>query len=118
LDFREFLGHLQGHNYQVVQNKVEIFELLEIVAAAGGYCVLAHPVKTMKKYFVYLDEIVGRLSEKGLFGVEAFARKQDKEQTAEIIRMCGKHNIRYYAGADTHELKDLLRYIETMAEVL
>lgn len=64
----------------------------------GGVPVQAHPSDTG-------DEIIGRLIDAGLMGLEAYSSYHNAEESEHFYRLAKKNNILYTAGSDFHGKK-------------
>ena len=82
---------------RVPRPKFEPVQALEIVHAAGGVGVVAHP-RTVK----HLEEVLVPLVEAGLAGIEVFAEKYGVEHQKRYRDLALKHNLLECGGTDYH----------------
>ena len=81
----------------VPRPKPGIDEAMEIAAACHGLSVLAHPAKCG-----YGKELIGKLADRGLWGIEAYYPQHTKQQTESYIVLAEQFNLVITAGSDFH----------------
>lgn len=82
---------------RVPRPKFEPVQALEIVHAAGGVGVVAHP-RTVK----HLEEVLDPLVEAGLAGIEVFAEKYGADHQKRYRDLAQKHGLIESGGTDYH----------------
>ncbi len=93
--FDKYLGH--GCPAFVERAKISPVEAVEIIIAAGGLAVLAHPFTTGE-----VETMVKVLAPAGLCGLEAHYAEYDEAQVAELLRLCDKYGLIATGGTDFH----------------
>jgi predicted metal-dependent phosphoesterase TrpH len=74
----------------------ETREIIEILSASGGVCVLAHPG-------VYNNfDIIDELSDKGLQGIEVWHPRQNEQDTARALQKAEQKGLLKTGGSDFH----------------
>ena len=76
-------------------------ECADLIHAANGLVVLAHPI-TLKKGKEELDKEVRHLVEQGLDGIEVYHSNHNREQTEEFLKLAEKYNLLVSGGSDYH----------------
>ena len=71
-------------------------EALELVHQAGGVAVLAHPGLNR------VDEVIPRLVEAGMDGIECFHTKHSTATTARYLELAGRFHLLVTGGSDCH----------------
>ena len=74
-------------------------DAIKLIHSAGGKAVLAHPGNYKK---TDITELVQRLAEVGLNGIECFYSKHDESQIQEYLRLAKKYELRVGCGSDFH----------------
>ena len=74
-------------------------DAIKLIHSAGGKAVLAHPGNYKK---ADITELVQRLAEVGLNGIECFYSKHDESQIQEYLRLAKKYELRVGCGSDFH----------------
>lgn len=87
--------------------------IIKMIEACGGVAVLAHPtrIKMNNGELIneqQLDELVGKLVELGLTGLEVYNAKNDNNSTNMLMELCDKYGLIPLEGADFHEKEDRL----------
>ena len=75
-------------------------EALRLIRAAGGVTVLAHPGRSG------VDDLIPRLIEEGLHGIEAYHSSHSKGDAAAYRRMAEARNLLITGGSDCHGRED------------
>jgi len=98
--FDRFLG--TGKPAYVDKQRVECFEAIEIILAAGGVPVLAHPGLLDYKTESRLDELIGKLKKAGIQGVEVYYSGHTPDQTRFYAELAKRHDLLMTGGSDFH----------------
>jgi len=98
--FDRFLG--TGKPAYVDKQRVECFEAIEIILAAGGVPVLAHPGLLDYKTDNQLDELIGELKKAGIQGVEVYYSGHTPDQTRLYAELAKRHDLLMTGGSDFH----------------
>lgn len=76
-------------------------ETLEVISACGGFCSLAHPGRVeLDKYD--LINLIKKLKESGLCGIEGVYSAHTKEETAYYKELAEEFGLLVTGGSDTH----------------
>lgn len=76
-------------------------EAIKLIHGAGGKAVLAHPgIYRMSEDL--LDNLVSRLVEIGIDGIECFYSKHSKSQTEKYLEYISRYNLKTSCGSDFH----------------
>lgn len=98
--FDRYLG-ADGPAY-VDKYRIECQKAIELILAAGGIPVLAHPgllnCKTNKQF----DKLITGLKEMGVKGIEVFYPEHTPEQTRLFAELAQRHNLLLTGGTDFH----------------
>jgi predicted metal-dependent phosphoesterase TrpH len=86
----------KGKPAYVPHYHLEVEEIIQLVKAAGGTPVLAHPK------LVGDDELVRDLCQRGIEGLEVFYPQHDAEDTARYYTMAKEFNLLPSGGSDFH----------------
>jgi predicted metal-dependent phosphoesterase TrpH len=85
----------------VEKPQIEAEEAFELIAAAGGVPVLAHPK------LVRIDRHIPELVRLGLRGIEAFYSKHTPDDVERYLAMAREYDLLVTGGSDCHgEIKD------------
>jgi len=98
--FDRFLG--TGKPAYVDKQRVECFKAIEIILAAGGVPVLAHPGLLDYKTDNQLDELIGELKKAGIQGVEVYYSGHTPDQTRFYAELAKRHDLLMTGGSDFH----------------
>jgi hypothetical protein len=98
--FDQFLG--TGKPAYVDKQRVECFKAIEIILAAGGVPVLAHPGLLDFKEENQLEELIGRLKKAGIQGVEVYYSGHTPDQTRLFAELAKRHDLLMTGGSDFH----------------
>jgi len=85
----------------VRKDKLTPEECIAAICNAGGVPVLAHPIY-LGLSLAKLDELVARLVEAGLKGIETYYVENTGDDTGNLLRLAIKHNIVPTGGSDFH----------------
>ena len=94
LDTPEFLEATRRKEPTIPQS-------IDIIHSAGGKAVLAHPA-FIHKTEDELEDMVARLKEYGLDGIECFYSKHKKPQTDFYLELAYKYKLKTSCGSDFH----------------
>lgn len=73
------------------------------VHAAGGVCILAHPMRTFGPVCLpLLKRILPGYIERGIDGIEVFYPRHSKPETARLLELANEFNMLITAGSDFH----------------
>lgn len=97
--FRRWLHH--GSRYYVPYYSIDTVTAIELVRAAGGVPVLAHPFASRRQRAVAAESLPA-LVEAGLAGIEAEHRDQDPEEQALARRLAVEHDLVVTGSSDFH----------------
>ena len=98
--FDRFLG--TGKPAYVDKQRVECFEAIEIILDAGGIPVLAHPGLLDYKTENQIDELIGKLKQAGIQGVEVYYSGHTPDQTRLYAELTQRHGLLMTGGSDFH----------------
>ncbi len=98
--FDQFLG--TGKPAYVDKQRIECFKAIEIILAAGGVPVLAHPGLLDFKEENQLEELIGRLKQAGIQGVEVYYSGHTPDQTRLFAELAKRHDLLMTGGSDFH----------------
>ncbi len=98
--FNRYLG-TDGSAY-VDKFRIECHKAIELILAAGGIPVLAHPGLLNCKTSDQFDELFTGLKEMGLQGVEVIYSEHTPEQTRLFAELAQRHNLLQTGGTDFH----------------
>lgn len=83
------------------RKKPNCFEAVKLIHGSGGKAVLAHPgLYHMNEDL--LNNLVQRLVEMGIDGIECFYSKHSKMQTEKYLEYIHKYNLKTSCGSDFH----------------
>ena len=91
----------KGAKAYVDKKRLKMYEAISLIKKAGGVPVLAHP-GLMKLSFSELDDLLSKLKEHGLVGLECFYSKHSTEETTVYLALARKHGLYISAGSDFH----------------
>jgi predicted metal-dependent phosphoesterase TrpH len=90
--FRLYIGR-RGLAY-VERHKLSPGEAVQVILAAGGLPVLAHPL--------YVSYLVPDLASKGLVGLEAYYTGYTADETASLLDLAARYGLMVTGGSDFH----------------
>jgi len=90
-----------GRKYYIRRHFLEIDEGAELIRAAGGVPVLAHP-RQYKKTPEELDRLLGTCAAAGVKGMECMYSGYEAEYSEELIKLAGRFGICPTGGSDWH----------------
>jgi predicted metal-dependent phosphoesterase TrpH len=76
-------------------------EAIELVHAAGGVCVLAHP-GTYREVSPVPDEVIERMTDRGLDGLEASHPEHGPEMEVHYIELAVRLGLIWTGSSDCH----------------
>lgn len=97
--------------YQITKNvedkkryKISAKEIFEIAKASGAQTFLAHPIKYLKDMITFdnLKQVILKLKDLGLDGVEVYNNRQTKQQEQELLCFIKSNDLLTSAGSDFH----------------
>ncbi|GAB1477189.1 PHP domain-containing protein [Bacillota bacterium] len=101
-----FLRHPAAR--KIHREKIHVREALSLIKNAGGYAVLAHPMKVKfeglpeSDKFNMLEKLLDKLTGWGLSGMECYYSSHTPEQTASLLKMAEKRGMIVTEGSDFH----------------
>ncbi|MBU1712730.1 MAG: PHP domain-containing protein [Proteobacteria bacterium] len=98
--FDKYLG--KGKPAYVDKYRIESGKVIEIIIGAGGIPVLAHPALIEISNGGKFEELIVKLKEMGLKGIEAYYPEHSKEQVSYYLRLAKKHKLLITGGTDFH----------------
>ena len=96
-----FASHLLGERYRLPKHDMDVFEALRLVHDAGGVTVFAHPRAT-KRGRVVPDELIARLAQAGLFGLEADHDDHTPAERAHVRALAADLGLAVTGSSDFH----------------
>jgi predicted metal-dependent phosphoesterase TrpH len=76
--------------------------VIEAIKDAGGIAILAHPKKVEKKYALNFEDIMPRLLELGIDGIEVFNSLHSYDDSIRYLNYANKNNLIKTGGSDYH----------------
>ena len=98
--FDRFLG--TGKPAYVEKERITCRLAIDIIRAAGGLAVLAHPALLRVNDPVILEDLVIRLKAMGLSGIEVYYPGHSQRETASYAAMAQRHDLVMTGGTDFH----------------
>jgi hypothetical protein len=92
--FERYLG--KGKSAYVEKPRLKAIEAFDLITAAGGIPVLAHPK------LVNIDDHIPELVQLGLQGIEAYYSKHSPEETNKYLTMAEEMHLIVTGGSDCH----------------
>lgn len=83
-------------------NRYPADKVIEIIHKAGGLAIWAHPVKVERKYSINFTELMPRLLELKLDGLEAFNSLHNYDESMRIYDYAKRNNLLVSGGSDFH----------------
>ncbi len=98
-----FARHLEQPEFysEVEFEKPSIAAGIEMIHAAGGYAVLAHPHRYNLENSE-LDALLAELCKAGIDGIEAYYSRHTPEQTSFYLQLAEKYHLFVTCGSDFH----------------
>jgi hypothetical protein len=98
--FDRYLGN--GKPAYVDKFRIEFSQAIELINAAGGIPVLAHPCLLELENEEQLDEILREMMSMGLKGLEVYFPQHSPEQTQRYAELARRHDLFMTGGTDFH----------------
>ena len=93
----------------VHREKISAEKAIKLIAGAGGFPVLAHPMKVShlkekpeQSFLGKLDELLSKLKAWGLQGMECYYSQHTEGETEALLHLAEKHRLMVTAGSDFH----------------
>jgi predicted metal-dependent phosphoesterase TrpH len=90
-----------GARYFVPKSDLDVFDAVRAVREAGGVAVFAHP-RASKRGRVVPDELIVKLAEAGLFGLEADHEDHSPAERAQVRALAERHGLVVTGSSDFH----------------
>ncbi len=97
--FKKYLG--EDTPYYVHRKYLSPEECIKLILEAGGYPVLAHPMQ-YKLPLPELKELIQRLKDAGLYGIEAIYSTYTNEEEALVRSFAHNYSLEISGGSDFH----------------
>ena len=94
---------------KIKKEKISAEEAIELIYGAGGIAVLAHPMKVTGlsgEYFKALENLIIKLKDYGLKGMECFYPEHSEEETMKLVNLAEKYKLHVTKGSDYHGPKE------------
>jgi hypothetical protein len=98
--FDRYLGN--GKPAYVDKFRIESSQAIELINAAGGLPVLAHPCLLELETAEQLDELLREMTSMGLKGLEVYYPQHSPEQTRQYSDLARHHDLLMTGGTDFH----------------
>ena len=98
--FERFLG--SDKPAYVDKYRVKCARAIDVILAAGGIPILAHPGLLAYKDDSHLNELIGELKEMGIQGIEVYYPEHSAEQTSLFADLAQRHDLLMTGGTDFH----------------
>ncbi len=98
--FDRYLGN--GKPAYVDKLRIEASQAIELINAAGGIPVLAHPCLLELDDQEQLDELLQEMISMGLKGLEVYFSQHSAEQTCAYAELARRHDLLMTGGTDFH----------------
>ncbi|MGI6732692.1 MAG: PHP domain-containing protein [Anaerovoracaceae bacterium] len=101
-----FLRHPEAR--KIHREKIHVREAISLIRNAGGYAVLAHPMKVRFpeeegcRVFERLELLLDKLQKWGLAGMECYYSTHTKEQAERLVEIAERRGLLITAGSDFH----------------
>ncbi len=92
----------------IPKTRITAQEAINVIRAAGGIAVLAHPMKIRELrpqeegFFERLDPVVRELRKGGLKGMECYHPSADDDDSLKLVQVAGKYHLHITKGSDFH----------------
>ena len=83
-------------------NRLSADEVINTINSAGGVAIWAHPKKVEKKYGINFVDLMPRLLELGLSGIESFNSLHTYEDSMRYLEYSQRNNLITSGGSDYH----------------
>lgn len=98
--FDRYLG--KGKPAYVDKVRIESIHAIELINAAGGIPVLAHPCLLELEGVDQLDDLLQEMMSMGLKGLEVYYPQHSREQTHQYVDLARRHDLLMTGGTDFH----------------
>ncbi len=98
--FNKYLA--KGKPAYVDKQRIECSRIIEIIISAGGIPVLAHPALIELSNISRFEEMMIKLKDMGLKGIEAYYPEHSKEDTSYYLNLAKKYDLLVTGGTDFH----------------
>lgn len=99
---------LEYFKYRNITYCLSAKEAIDLIRSCGGVPVMAHPGKTTAKYGIELEkDIIIRLKDIGLLGIEALHSSHTNKQMSRYKKMAQEIGLIYTVGSDYHRISDV-----------
>jgi predicted metal-dependent phosphoesterase TrpH len=98
--FDRYLG--KGKSAYVDKFRIDSVQAVELINAAGGIPVLAHPCLLELEGVEQLDELLQEMMSMGLKGLEVYYPQHSPEQTRQYADLARRHDLLMTGGTDFH----------------
>lgn len=98
--FDRYLG--TGCPAYVDKSRIPCHQAVDLILAAGGVAVMAHPYLHETGDPSRIDEITGTLKEMGVEGIEVYYPEHTREQVARYEKVAAEHGLLLTGGTDFH----------------
>jgi predicted metal-dependent phosphoesterase TrpH len=96
-----FAPHLLGGRYRLPKYDMDVFAAMRLVHDAGGVTVFAHP-KATKRGMVVPDDLIVRMAEAGLSGLEADHDDHSPAERAHVRALAAELGLVVTGSSDFH----------------
>jgi predicted metal-dependent phosphoesterase TrpH len=96
-----FAPHLLGERWRVPKRDLEVFAALDLIRAAGGVTVFAHPRASVRGPIVP-DSLIVKLAAAGLFGLEADHADHTPDERAHVRSLAADLGLVATGSSDFH----------------
>lgn len=96
-----FAPEMLGRRWRVPKPDIDVFEALDLVRAAGGVSVFAHPRATSRGRVVP-DELIAEMAQRGLAGLEAEHEDHTGDQRAAVRALAADLGLLPTGSSDFH----------------
>ena len=104
----QFLRHPSVR--RIHREKIHVREAISLIKDAGGYAVLAHPLKVRfpekpgedVDVFDRLEQLLDQLKDWGLAGMECYYSTHSTEESARLVKMAESRGLLITSGSDFH----------------
>ncbi len=93
----------------VKKEKLDTETAIDLIRAAGGTAVLAHPIQIRglgdpgsEAFYEHVDQLTRELKKAGLGGLECFHRDHSHQQALRFVEIAEKHHLHITRGSDFH----------------
>ena len=98
--FRRYLA--DGRPGDIKKERIPAAEAISLIRNAGGIPIVAHPVSLECRSPEEFEDLLRRLIDLGLEGVEAYASMHTHEQALEFAETAGRYGLLVSGGSDFH----------------